>query len=83
MKIQIDDALELAEQFLGKGYKDMGGGRFVSADGSKVVRMGDGDILGLHGTPRASHMNFEIHGPHSTKPGKTEAIVNIHLYLIP
>ena len=38
-KLKTNDALDVAEAFLGKGYKDAGNGRFISADGTKVVRM--------------------------------------------
>lgn len=48
-KLKTNDALDAAEDFLGKGYKDAGNGRFILADGTKVVRMGDNDILGKHG----------------------------------
>lgn len=49
MKLNTNKALDAAEDFLGKGYKDLGNGRYMSADGTKVVRMGDSDILGQHG----------------------------------
>ena len=74
-----DDALDAAEDFLGKGYKDAGNGRFISADGTKVVRMGDNDILGKHGG--GPHMNFETMAPNPAKPGKMQVIDNMHIYL--
>jgi hypothetical protein len=46
MKMKTDDALDAASEWLGKGYKDMGKGRFVSADGERAVRIGDADIMG-------------------------------------
>ena len=69
----------LSEDFLGKGYKDAGNGRFISADGTKVVRMGDNDILGKHGG--GPHMNFETMAPNPAKPGKMQVIDNMHIYL--
>ncbi|SFB86102.1 hypothetical protein SAMN05421780_101794 [Flexibacter flexilis DSM 6793] len=42
MKVSSSKALELGEQFLGKGYKELvhGSSRYVSADGTRVFRMG-------------------------------------------
>ncbi|KYD27813.1 hypothetical protein B4113_0047 [Geobacillus sp. B4113_201601] len=78
MKMKINDALEAAEKFLEPGYKDMGNGRFVSTDGTRVVRMGDGDILGKHGG--GPHMNFETLVPNPSKPGKMKVDQNLHIY---
>lgn len=61
MKLKTNDALEAAPDWLGKGYKDLGKGRYVSADGKRAVRMGDSDILGKHGG--GNHMNFEVLSP--------------------
>lgn len=77
--LKTNDALDAAEDFLGKGYKDAGNGRFISADGTKVVRMGDNDILGKHGG--GPHMNFETMAPNPAKPGKMQVIDNMHIYL--
>jgi len=79
-KMTTNEALNEASQFLGPGYKDMGRGRFVSADGTRQVRMGDSDILGHHGG--GSHMNFEILTPHPIT-GKMQVTTNIHIYLLP
>ena len=79
MSIAVDDALDAAENFLGKGYTNMGNGRFVSGDGLRQVRMGDSDILGKHGG--GSHMNFETLAPNPKKPGKMEVVENKHIYL--
>ncbi|MEC0194509.1 polymorphic toxin-type HINT domain-containing protein, partial [Paenibacillus apiarius] len=79
MKMKTNDVLENAEKFLGQGYKDMGNGRFVSADGTRVVRMGDSDILGKHGG--GPHMNFETLVPNPSKPGKMKVNQNLHIYL--
>ena len=79
MKLDTNKALDAAEDFLGKGYKDLGNGRYMSADGTKVVRMGDSDILGQHGG--APHMNFETLVSNPSKPGKMKVIENLHIYL--
>jgi len=79
MTTKVDDALDMAERFLGSGYKDMGKGRFVSADGKRAVRLGDSDILGKHGG--GPHMNFEILKPNSAKPGKMQIDKNFHVYI--
>lgn len=78
-KLKTNDALDAAEDFLGKGYKDAGNGRFILADGTKVVRMGGNDILGKHGD--GPHMNFETMAPNPAKPGKMQVIDNMHIYL--
>jgi hypothetical protein len=71
--------LETAEKWLGDGYKDMGNGRYVSADGTRQFRMGDSDILGEHaGGP---HVNFETLAPNPAKPGKMMIIENSHVFL--
>ena len=80
-KMTTDEALDAASDFLGPGYKDMGNGRFVSADGTRQVRMGDSDILGQHGG--GPHMNFEKLVPNPAKPGQMipDPSQNIHIYL--
>jgi ElaB/YqjD/DUF883 family membrane-anchored ribosome-binding protein len=81
VKMKTNDALDAADDFLGKGYKDMGNGRFVSADGTKQVRMGDSDITGQHGG--RPHMNFETLVPNPRKPGKMmpDPAQNLHIFL--
>ncbi|NCD10328.1 MAG: hypothetical protein EOL98_13095 [Negativicutes bacterium] len=79
MKLETNSALDAAEDFLGKGYKDLENGRYMSADGTKVVRMGDSDILGQHGG--GAHMNFETLAPNLSKPGKMKVIENLYIYL--
>jgi hypothetical protein len=73
------DALDAAEEFLGAGYKDMGNGRFVSADRMRQVRMGDADISGAHGG--GSHINFETFKTDPNRPGRMMQVENIHIYL--
>jgi RHS repeat-associated protein len=81
MKISSSRALELGEQFLGKGYKELvpGSGRFVSSDGTRVFRMGVTDITGAHGG--GPHINFETLIPNPTRPGKMMVGQNLHIYL--
>lgn len=81
MKVSSSRALELGEQFLGKGYKELvpGSGRYVSADGTRVFRMGKLDITGAHGG--GPHVNFETLIPNPAKPGKMMVDKNYHIYL--
>jgi hypothetical protein len=74
-----NDALSAAEEFLGKGYKSLSNGRFVSNDGLRQVRMGDSDLMGLHGGRK--HMHFEILKPHAQKSGKFIIEKNFHISL--
>ena len=82
MRCSTSEALELGEKFLGKGYKEIvpKSGRYVSADGKRVFRMGTNDILGNHGG--GPHVNFETLIPNSAKPGKMMVDNNMHIYLI-
>lgn len=82
MKVSSSPALELGGQFLGKGYKELvhGSGRYVSADGTIVFRMGTSDITGAHGG--GPHVNFETLIPNPAKPGKMMVDKNFHTYLI-
>ena len=76
----VDDALDLAIDFLGEGYVYMGNGRFVSADGLRQVRMADEDIMGKHGG--GPHINFNLLGPNPANPGQlTQIFRSIHIYL--
>jgi RHS repeat-associated protein len=78
MKLQQDDALSAAEHFLGKGAKDMGDGRFVSADGLRQVRMGRSELDNPNAAP---HMNFEDLRPDPNRPGRAAIVNNRHVYL--
>ena len=82
MKCSSSQALELGEQFLGQGYREVvsGTGRYVSADGTRVFRMTSNDILGKHGG--GPHVNFETLTPNPIKSGKMMVTKNIHVYLI-
>jgi RHS repeat-associated protein len=81
MKVTTSKALELALNFLGEGYKEVGAGsgRYLSADGTRVVRIGVNDITGKHGG--GPHVNFETLTPNADKPGKMKVDENIHVYL--
>ncbi len=80
MTLGTDEALDLAEEFLGPGYRDAGNGRFVSADGTRQVRMKDVDLLPNKGCP---HLNFEILTPNPRNPSKPLPTTNIHICLKP
>lgn len=51
----------------------------VSADGKRVFRMGDNDILGKHGG--GPHVNFETLKPNPNKPGKMMVDQNYHVFI--
>jgi len=83
MKMKTDDALDAAAEYLEKGYKDMGNGRYVSADGTRQVRFTDSDLATTNNHAGAPHMNFEVLVPNPSKPGKMipNPKQNIHVYL--
>lgn len=80
MKVSETEALEIGEKFLGKGYKEIGNGRFVSEDGTRVFRMGNNDITGKHGG--GPHVNLETLIENPNKPGKMKVETNIHVYRV-
>ncbi|MFV2104630.1 polymorphic toxin-type HINT domain-containing protein [Micromonospora sp. LOL_024] len=77
--MSTNDALDTAVDFLGPGYQDMGGGRFLSRDGLRQVRMTDADLAHPRQNP---HINFETYnqpiGPGVRSGGPAS---NIHIYL--
>ncbi len=77
MKLNWKEGLEKAEAFLGRGYKEVSKGRFVSADGSRVVRMGEHELSGK----APLHLNFETLVPNAAKPGKPKVEKNLHIFL--
>ena len=79
MKTTSSKALELGQNFLGKGYREVSPERYVSADGKRVFRMGDNDILGKHGG--GPHVNLEILKPNPNKPGKMMVEQNYHIFI--
>jgi len=81
MTMSSGGMLDAAGEFLGKGYQEdvSGSGRFVSADGTRVVRVGESDITGKHGG--GPHANFETLSPNPAKPGKMIVTKNLHIYI--
>ena len=58
IKVNSSTGLQMASDFLGEGYKEASPGRYVSADGTRQIRISNADILGQHaGGP---HINFDI-----------------------
>ena len=81
IKVNSSDALDLAEDFLGKGYSEMSPGRFVSSDGLRQVRMTASDLTSVNNHAGAPHLNFEKLVPNPLKPGKFQIIENSHVYI--
>jgi hypothetical protein len=79
MTLGTGKALDAAATFLGEGYAEASPGRFLSSDGLRQVRMGESDILGLHGG--GSHMNFETLAPNPARAGRNSVTQNLHIYL--
>lgn len=81
IKVSTDEALDMAENYLGPGYKEAGknSGRFVSADKTRQVRMGDYDITGRHA--KGSHINFELLAYDQIK-AKMTVFDNRHVYIL-
>lgn len=79
VQMATDDALDTAIEFLGPGYRDMGDGRFLSADGLRQVRMTDRDLQ--HPTQNP-HINFETYR-NPIGPGRRSGrpVSNHHVYL--
>jgi hypothetical protein len=78
VELPVDNVLDLATDFLGKGYTEKLDSRFLSADGLRQVRMGIGDIAPQ---PGPAHINFEILGPNPKRPGVNSVIQNYHILL--
>ena len=81
IKVNSSDALDLADDFLGKGYSEMSPGRFVSSDGLRQVRMTASDLIPINNHAGAPHLNFEKLVPNPLKPGKFQIIENSHVYI--
>jgi len=81
MVLKTNVALDEANKFLGKGYKDLGGGRYISADGTRQVRLTDSDITTSNNHAGAPHFNFEILEPNPSKPGKMRIKSNMHIFI--
>jgi len=84
-QLPTDQALKLAIDYLGPGYREVGHGtgRYVSADGLRQVRIGEGDITGAHGG--GPHINLEKYTPDPRRPGRLTIRKpdNKHIYLVP
>jgi len=78
--LPVPDVLDAGTAWLGPGYTEpiAGSGRYVSQDGTRVFRIGDSDILGLHGG--GPHANFEALGPNPARPGRMQVVQNDHVY---
>ena len=76
--MSVDDALDAGEDWLGDGYTEPspGSGRFVSQDGTRIFRMVQSCIRGLHGAP---HVNFESFDSTLARAGRI--LLNNHVYL--
>jgi hypothetical protein len=74
--MSTSDALDTAEEFLGQGYQDAGGGRFIN--GARQVRMTNADIANPSVAP---HLNFE-EWVYPIQPGiRNNPIFNYHVFL--
>ena len=81
IKVNSSDALDLAEDFSGKGYSEMSPGRFVSADGLRQVRMTASDLTTINNHAGAPHLNFETLIPNPLKPGKFQITGYSHVFI--
>lgn len=59
-RLEVDDALDLADDFLGPGYTEPSPGRFLSADGARQVRMKPSDLARVNNHAGAPHINFDL-----------------------
>ncbi len=76
--VNSDEALEVAEKFLGGGYREIGlpgSGVFRSGDGLRQFRMDVNSLAGSH-APNVSHIHMELYGPNARFP-----YVNNHMPL--
>jgi hypothetical protein len=81
--LSTDDALDLAQDSLGPGYKEVGPGVFKSADGKIMVRITDSDLAKKGNHAGAPHMNIET-GVTVKKPNGKESFIpddNKHIFL--
>lgn len=70
----IDVILRNAERWLGPGYKQLGPGRYRSADNKRQFRMRDGD---LNDSKQGPHVHFECIGPNGR-----DIIENSHVKIL-
>jgi len=84
MRVTTNRALDMADNFLGPGYREVARGVFRSSDGLRQVRMTHHDLVI---DPRGAHLNFEM-GRTITVRGRETFIVNrgingnIHVFII-
>ena len=81
IKLNSSDALDLAEDFLGKNYTEMSPGRFVSSDGFRQVRMTASDLTPINNHAGAPHFNFETFVPNPLKDGRFIRTGNSHVFI--
>ncbi len=81
IKVNSSDALDLADDFLGKGYSEASPGRFISSDGARQVRMTSSDLSPVNNHAGAPHLNFETLAPNPLKPGKMKITGNVHVFI--
>lgn len=82
IKVDSSNALDLADDFLGKGYTEASPGRFVSSDGLRQVRMTASDLSPFNNHAGMPHLNFETLSPNPLKPGKFSIISNSHVFIM-
>jgi RHS repeat-associated protein len=76
--LKAEDALRVAESWLGPGYSEIAPGVFRSADGFRQFRMTTRDITGIHnGRYVGEHVHFEVYAPNGTR------LENSHIQLLP
>jgi RHS repeat-associated protein len=76
--VDPQNALEIADQFLGEGNYMVEPGRYMSRDGLRQVRMQEEDLRGIHAN--GSHMNFEFLEQKPGQPGRFIRVENWHIY---
>ena len=80
-KLETSRALDLADDFLGKGYSEPSPGCFVSADNLRQVRMTASDLAKVNNHAGAPHLNFETLAPNPLKSGKFGITVRSHIFI--
>ena len=80
-QMNSSDALQLAEDFLGRGYSELSPGRFVSGDSYRQVRLTDSDLSIINNHAGAPHFNFELLVANPSKPGKNMIVANSHIFV--
>lgn len=80
-KLETSRALDLADDFLGKGYSEPSLGRFVSADNLRQERMTASDLAKVNNHAGAPHLNFETLAPNPLKSGKFGITGRSHIFI--